>query len=70
MKKIIFIFTALPLLSFADIYSCDELLNDMHNSCGGSNSCIDTLNEYFEIISDLVYIVNQNGLLIINYQNQ
>ena len=27
MKKIIFIFTALPLLSFADIYSCDELLN-------------------------------------------
>ena len=52
MKKFIFIFTALPLLSFADIYSCDELLNDMHNSCGGSNSCIDTLNEYFEIISD------------------
>lgn len=52
MKKFIFVFTALPLLSFADIYSCDELLNDMHNSCGGSNSCIDTLNEYFEIISD------------------
>lgn len=52
MKKFIFIFTALPLLSFANIYSCDELLNDMHNSCNGSSSCIDTLNEYFEIISD------------------
>lgn len=52
MKKFIFIFTALPLLSFANIYSCDELLNDIHNSCNGSSSCIDTLNEYFEIISD------------------
>lgn len=52
MKKFICIFTALPLLSFANIYSCDELLNDMHNSCNGSSSCMDTLNEYFEIISD------------------
>lgn len=54
MKKIIFmfIFIVLPLLSFANIYSCDELLNDMHNSCNGSSSCIDNFNKYFEIISD------------------
>ena len=51
MKKFIFIFTALPLLSFANIYSCDELLNDMHNSCNGSSSCVDNFYKYFHIIS-------------------
>ena len=52
MKKLIFIFTALPLLAFAENYSCDELLNDMNNSCNGSSACIDTFYKYFEIISD------------------
>ena len=54
MKKLIFILLILitPVFAFAENYSCDELLNDMYNSCNGSSSCIDTLNEYFEIISD------------------
>lgn len=52
MKKLIFIFTALPLFAFAENNSCDELLNDMNNSCNGSSSCIDTFHKYFEIISD------------------
>lgn len=52
MKKLIFIFTALPLFAFAENYSCDELLNDMNNSCNGSGACIDTFHKYFEIISD------------------
>lgn len=52
MKKLIFIFTALPLFAFAENYSCDELLNDMNNSCNGSSACIDTFYKYFEIISD------------------
>ncbi len=52
MKKLIFIFTALPLFAFAENYSCDELLNDMNNSCNGSSACIDTFHKYFKIISD------------------
>ena len=52
MKKLIFIFTALPLLAFAENYSCDELLNDMNNSCNSSSLCIDNFNKYFEIILD------------------
>lgn len=52
MKKFIFIFTALPLFAFAENNSCDELLNDMNNSCNSSSSCIDTFHKYFEIISD------------------
>lgn len=52
VKKFIFIFTALPLFAFAENYSCDELLNDINNSCNGSSACIDTFHKYFEIISD------------------
>lgn len=52
MKKFILIFTALPLFAFAENYSCDELLNDMNNSCNGRSSCIDTFHKYFKIISD------------------
>lgn len=54
MKKLIFILLILitPVFAFAKNYSCDELLNDMYNSCNGSSSCIDTFHKYFEIISD------------------
>lgn len=52
MKKFIFVFTALPLFAFADIYSGDALLNDIHNSCNGSSSCIYTFNKYFKMLKD------------------
>ena len=54
MKKLIFslLILILPVFAFAETYSCDELLNDMNNSCNGSSLCIDNFNKYFEIISD------------------
>lgn len=54
MKKLIstVLILILPVFAFAETYSCDELLNDMNNSCNGSSLCIDNFNKYFEIISD------------------